>query len=165
MCLKCAHHSVRGQIVFTFIYYKSFPTSPLSVAKESTTVEKCECQLWSWCEAPHISTVISLLIHLIGWRGAEWSFWCVISFHHFLGQKLWHRVSSWDVCVYWSWKWDSFVQQDWQYKLLKTTMPIFLFVKSRIFFCWSFKCIWIRGEKWGFHSDLCKWPIILQTLW
>jgi len=65
MCLKCAHHSVWGQLVFTFIYYNSFPTSPLSVAKESTTVEKCVRQPWSWCEAPHISTVISLLIHLI----------------------------------------------------------------------------------------------------
>jgi len=27
MCLKCAHHSFWGQIVFTFIYYNSFPTS------------------------------------------------------------------------------------------------------------------------------------------
>ena len=65
MCLKCAHHSVWGQIVFTFIYYNSFPTSPLSVAKESTAVEKCVHQPWSWREAPHISTVISLLIHLL----------------------------------------------------------------------------------------------------
>ena len=51
--------------MFTFIYYNSFPTSPLSVAKESTAVEKCVRQPWSWREAPHISTVISLLIHLI----------------------------------------------------------------------------------------------------
>ena len=65
MRLKCAHHSVWGQIVFTFIYYNSFPTSPLSVAKESTAVEKCVGQPWSLREAPHISTVISLLIHLI----------------------------------------------------------------------------------------------------
>ena len=27
--------------MFTFIYYNSFPTSPLSVTKESTAVEKC----------------------------------------------------------------------------------------------------------------------------
>ena len=63
--LKCAHHSFWGQIVFTFIYYNSFPTSPLSVAKESTAVEKCVRQPWNLREAPHISTVISLLIHLI----------------------------------------------------------------------------------------------------
>jgi len=65
MCLKCAHHSVWGQIVFKFIYYNSFPTSPLSVAKESTAVEKCVRQPWSWREGPHNSTVISLFIHLI----------------------------------------------------------------------------------------------------
>ena len=65
MCLKCAHHSVWGHIVFTFIYYNRFPTSPLSVAKESTAVEKCVRQPWSWREAPHISKVILLMIHLI----------------------------------------------------------------------------------------------------
>jgi len=64
MC-TCAHHSVWGLIVFTFIYYNSFPTSPLSVTKETTAVEKCVRQPWSLREAPHISTVISLLIHLI----------------------------------------------------------------------------------------------------
>ena len=48
-----------------FIYYNSFPTSPVSVAKESTAVEKCVRQPWSWREAQQISTVISLLIHLI----------------------------------------------------------------------------------------------------
>ena len=64
MC-TCAHHSVWGLIVFTFIYYNSFPTSPLSVTKETTAVEKCVRQPLSWHEAPHISTVISLLIHLI----------------------------------------------------------------------------------------------------
>lgn len=52
--------------------------------------------------------------HYRRWTGAEWNFWCVVSFHHFLGQKLWHRVSSWDACGYWSWKWDAFIQQDGQ---------------------------------------------------
>ena len=65
MCLKWAHHSFWRQIVFTFIHFNSFPTSPLSVAKESIAVEKCIRQTWSWRDAPHISTVISLLIHLI----------------------------------------------------------------------------------------------------
>jgi len=65
MCLRCAHHSVWGQIVFTFIYYNSFPTSPLSVTKESSAVEKCARQPWSWRQAPHISLVTSLLVHLI----------------------------------------------------------------------------------------------------
>ena len=51
--------------MFTFIYYNSFPTSPLSVAKESTAVEKCVRQPWNLREAPHISMFISLLIHLI----------------------------------------------------------------------------------------------------
>ena len=51
--------------MFTFIYYNSFPTSPLSVAKETTAAEKCVRQPWNLREAPHISTFISLLIHLI----------------------------------------------------------------------------------------------------
>ena len=51
--------------MFTFIYYNSFPTSPLSVAKETTAVEKCVRQPSDLREAPHISTFISLLIHLI----------------------------------------------------------------------------------------------------
>jgi len=51
--------------VFTFIHYNSFPTSPLSVAKETTAVEKCVGQPWDLRDAPHISTFISLLIHLI----------------------------------------------------------------------------------------------------
>ena len=49
----------------TFIYYNSFQTSSLSVTKESTAVEMCVRQPWSWRDAPHISTGISLLIHLI----------------------------------------------------------------------------------------------------
>ena len=65
MCLRWAHHSVWGQIVFTFIYCNSFPTSPLSVAKESIAVEKCIRQPWRLSETLHISTVISLLIHLM----------------------------------------------------------------------------------------------------
>ena len=51
--------------MFTSIYHNGFPTSPLSVAKETTAVEKCVQQPWDLREAPHISTVISLLIHLI----------------------------------------------------------------------------------------------------
>ena len=34
------------QIVFTFIYYNSFPTSPPRVTKESVAVEKCVRQPW-----------------------------------------------------------------------------------------------------------------------
>jgi len=48
MCLRCAHHSVWGQIVFTFIDYNSSPTSPLSVAKESSAVEKYRALKLAW---------------------------------------------------------------------------------------------------------------------
>lgn len=62
-------------------------------------------------------------------------------------------------CVYWSWKWDAFVDP---VSLLNTKMPLFWFVKSH-YFVWSFKCIWHWGGKNRF--SLWEWIGILQTLW
>ena len=77
------------------------------------------------------------------WRAVRrWMKLClVLCFHNYLGQKLWHRVSAWDVCMFWCWKWDAVVQQDCQcYCKRWQRLSSNLYCLNNVFW-WSLKCI------------------------
>ena len=60
-CVSDVHITLRTNC---FHIINSYPASPLSVTKGAVAVETCAHQPWIWLGAPHVSMVISLLIHL-----------------------------------------------------------------------------------------------------